>query len=253
MLEKIIAIVHQAGDMIRDAHHIERDTREKTGAADLVTKYDVAVQEFLRRELLAICPEADFFGEEGQPEALTKDWTFIVDPIDGTTNFVRELHYSNIAVALCHQGQVRYAVVYNPFVEELYAAERGHGATLNGRTIHVSDHDAAHAICMCGSTIYDRRYTDRSFAIMRWLYDHTLDFRRFGSAELDICQVAAGRIEVFFECRLSPWDFAAGSLILEEAGGRLTRLDGSAIDPREPGSVWATNDKCRALYRELPQ
>lgn len=253
MLEKIIAIVHQAGDMIRDAHHIERDTREKTGAADLVTKYDVAVQEFLRRELLAICPEADFFGEEGQHEALTKDWTFIVDPIDGTTNLVRELHYSNIAVALCHQGQVRYAVVYNPFVEELYAAERGHGATLNGRTIHVSDHDAAHAICMCGSTIYDRRYTDRSFAIMRWLYDHTLDFRRFGSAELDICQVAAGRIEVFFECRLSPWDFAAGSLILEEAGGRLTRLDGSAIDPREPGSVWATNDKCRALYRELPQ
>ena len=65
--------------------------------------------------------------------------------------------------------------------------------------------------------------------------------------------MAAGRIEVFFECRLSPWDFAAGSLILEEAGGRLTRLDGSAIDPREPGSVWATNDKCRALYRELPQ
>ena len=156
-------------------------------------------------------------------------------------------------MALCHQGQVRYAVVYNPFVEELYAAERGRGATLNGRPIHVSGHDAGHAICMCGSTIYDRRYTDRSFAIMHWLYDHTLDFRRFGSAELDICQVAAGRIEVFFECRLSPWDFAAGSLILEEAGGRLTRLDGSAIDPREPGSVWATNDKCRDLYRQLPQ
>ena len=253
MLEKIIAIVYQAGDMIRDAHHIERDTREKNGAADLVTKYDVAVQDFLRRELLALCPEADFFGEEGQHEALTKDWTFIVDPIDGTTNFVRELHYSNIAVALCCQGQVRYAVVYNPFVEELYAAERGRGATLNGRPIHVSDHGADHAVCLCGSTIYDRRYTDRNFAIMRWLYDRTLDLRRFGSAELDICQVAAGRIEIFFECRLSPWDFAAGSLILEEAGGRLTRLDGSAIDPREPGSVWATNDKCRDLCRQLPQ
>ena len=90
MLKKIIDIVYRAGDMIRDAHDIQRDTREKTGAADLVTKYDVAVQEFLRRELLAICPEADFFGEEGQHEALTKDWTFIVDPIDGTTNFVRE-------------------------------------------------------------------------------------------------------------------------------------------------------------------
>lgn len=104
MLEKIVAAVRAAGDMIRDAHNIERDTREKTGAADLVTKYDVAVQEFLRRELLGICPEADFFGEEGQHETLTKDWAFIVDPIDGTTNFVRELHYSNIAVALCYRG-----------------------------------------------------------------------------------------------------------------------------------------------------
>ena len=165
---------------------------------------------------------------------------------------MRELHYSNIAVALCYRGEVRYAVVYNPFIEDLFAAEKGCGATLNGRPIYVSDHDAAHAICMCGSTIYDRSYTDRSFAIMRWLYDHTLDFRRFGSAELDICQVAAGRIEIFFECRLSPWDFAAGSLILQEAGGSLTRLDGSAIDPREPGSVWATNGKCHEMYRELP-
>ena len=125
MLEKIVAAVRAAGDMIRDAHNIERDTREKTGAADLVTKYDVAVQEFLRRELLGICPEADFFGEEGQHETLTKDWAFIVDPIDGTTNFVRELHYSNIAVALCCRGEVRYAVVYNPFIEDLFAAGKG--------------------------------------------------------------------------------------------------------------------------------
>lgn len=138
MLEKIVAAVRAAGDMIRDAHNIERDTREKTGAADLVTKYDVAVQEFLRRELLRVCPEADFFGEEGQHETLTKDWVFIVDPIDGTTNFVRELHYSNIAVALCCRGEVRYAVVYNPFIEDLFAAEKGCGATLNGRPIYVS-------------------------------------------------------------------------------------------------------------------
>ena len=253
MLEKIIAIVHQAGDMIRDAHHIERDTREKTGAADLVTKYDVAVQEFLRRELLAICPEADFFGEEGQHEALTKDWTFIVDPIDGTTNFTRRMNYSSISVALVHNGQTEYGVVYNPYVGELFAARRGHGATLNGAPIHVSGNDVPHAIVVCGSTIYDRTYTDRNFSILRRLYDRCLDYRRFASAALDCCQIAAGRAEIFFECRLSPWDFAAGSLILEEAGGRLTRLDGSAIDPREPGSVWATNDKCRALYRELPQ
>ena len=252
-LQNIVAIVRRAGDMIRDAQHIERDTYEKSCAADLVTKYDVAVQAFLRQELLNLCPEADFLGEEGQHDKLTREWVFVVDPIDGTTNFVRQLHYSNIAVALCCRGEVRYAVVYNPFAEELYAAEKGCGATLNGQPIQVTQNDPGHAICMCGSTIYDRTYTDHSFTVMRWLYDHTLDFRRFGAAELDICQVAAGRIEVFFECRLSPWDFAAGSLILSEAGGSLTRLDGSPVDPYQPGSVWATNEKCRELYRQLPQ
>jgi len=253
MLEKIIEIVYRAGDLIRDAHQIERDTREKNGAADLVTKYDVAVQEFLQKELLKLRPDADFFGEEGQRGQMTKDWRFIVDPIDGTTNFVRELNCSNIAVALCYQGEVRYAVVYNPFVGEMYAAEKGKGATLNGKPIHVSDRDTSHAIFACGSTIYDRSNTDRHFAIMRHLYEQGLDFRRFGSAELDLCYVAAGRMEIFFECKLSPWDYAAGSLIVAEAGGKVCQLDGSPLDLEQPASVWCTNDKCREEYLKLPQ
>ena len=253
MLQEIIAAVRTAGDMIRDAHAIERDTREKTGAADLVTKYDVAVQDFLQGALLDICPEADFLGEEGHHAALKRDWLFVVDPIDGTTNFVRELHYSNIAVALCCRGQVRYAVVYNPFTEELFAAQRGGGATLNGRPIRVSAHDSGHAVFLCGSTIYDRRYTDRHFRIMRHLYDRTLDFRRFGAAALDICQVAAGRAELFFECRLSPWDYAAGTLIAQEAGATATRLEGGPMDPLHAGSVFITNGVCHSVLSELQQ
>ena len=244
MLDRLIAVVRRAGDMIRDAHDIEKDTHEKNGAADLVTKYDVAVQAFLQRELLALVPEADFLGEEGEHETLDKPWVFVVDPIDGTTNFVRHMHHSNIAVALVHEGCVAYGVVYNPFTEEMFAARRGGGAFLNGRPIHVSDRDMSHAITLCGSTIYDRRFTDRSFSLMRRLYDLGLDFRRFGSAELDVCYVACGRAEGFFECRLSPWDYAAGSLILTEAGGKITRLDGSPIDPYRGGSVWATNGIC---------
>ena len=253
MLDKIVAIVKEAGKIVKSAHQIERVTREKDGAANLVTQYDEAVQTFLKEQLLALKPEADFFGEEGEHQTLTRDWTFIVDPIDGTTNFVRELHYSNIAVALAYRGQVRYAVVYDPFMDEVFAAERGKGATLNGKPIHVSDRALDHAIVLCGSTIYDRSYTEKSFAIMRHLYDNALDIRRFGAAELDGCQVAAGRADVFFECRLSPWDFAASSLIVEEAGGHLTRLDGAAIDPRESGSVWCTNDKCFENYKGLPR
>lgn len=251
MLDRLIAVVRRAGDMIRNAHDIEKDTREKNGAADLVTKYDVAVQAFLQKELLALVPEADFLGEEGEHETLDKPWVFVVDPIDGTTNFVRHMHHSNIAVALVHEGCVAYGVVYNPFTEEMFAARRGGGAFLNGRPIHVSDRDMSHAITLCGSTIYDRRFTDRSFSLMRRLYDLGLDFRRFGSAELDVCYVACGRAEVFFECRLSPWDYAAGSLILTEAGGKITRLDGSPIDPYRGGSVWATNGICHPVLELL--
>lgn len=104
MLQQLEGVVRRAGDIVREAHDIERATMEKHGAADLVTKYDVAVQGFLQRELLALLPEADFLGEEGDHTALTRPWTFIVDPIDGTTNFVRRLHYSDISVALAQDG-----------------------------------------------------------------------------------------------------------------------------------------------------
>ena len=213
----------------------------------------MAVQGFLKRELLTLLPEADFFGEEGEHAALTQPWTFIVDPIDGTTNFVRRLHYSNISVALAHDGQVVYAVVYDPFADQLFSAQKDCGAFCNGLPIHVSDKDMAHAVFLCGSTIYDRSYTHRHFAILRHLYDRCLDYRRFASAALDCCMVACGRAEIFFECRLSPWDYAAGSLIAQEAGGVAVRLDGSFLDPLRPGSVFITNAACREMRQGLPE
>lgn len=253
MLESIMDIVRRAGELVRSAHDVTAATHEKNGPADLVTEYDLAVQRFLRQELLALLPEADFFGEEGQHDALTSPWTFIVDPIDGTTNFVRGFAYTNISVALAKDGQVEYAVVYAPLAGELYAARRDGGATLNGRAIHVSGRDPGHSLVVCGSTIYDRSYTDRHFAILRHLYDRCLDYRRFASAALDCCMVACGRAEIFFECRLSPWDYAAGSLIAQEAGGVAVRLDGSFLDPLRPGSVFITNAACREMRQGLPE
>lgn len=251
MLESIIDIVRRAGGLVRSANDVTAATHEKNGPADLVTEYDLAVQRFLRQELLTLLPEADFFGEEGQHDALTSPWTFIVDPIDGTTNFVRGFAYTNISVALAKDGQVEYAVVYAPLAGELYAARRGGGTTLNGRAIHVSGRDPGHSLVVCGSTIYDRSYTDRHFAILRHLYDRCLDYRRFASAALDCCMVACGRAEIFFECRLSPWDYAAGSLIAQEAGGVAVRLDGSFLDPLRPGSVFITNAACREMRQGL--
>ena len=253
MLESIIDIVRRAGELVRSANDVTAATHEKNGPADLVTEYDLAVQRFLRQELLALLPEADFFGEEGQHDALTSPWTFIVDPIDGTTNFVRGFAYTNISVALAKDGQVEYAVVYAPLAGELYAARRGGGATLNGRAIHVSGRDPGHSLVVCGSTIYDRTYTDRNFSILRRLYDRCLDYRRFASAALDCCQIAAGRAEIFFECRLSPWDYAAGTLIAQEAGATATRLEGGPMDPLHAGSVFITNGVCHSVLSELQQ
>ena len=245
MLHKIIRVVQDAGEMIRCAHDITEDIVEKSSHIDVVTKYDTAVQEFLSRELLKLMPQAGFLGEEGSHEEISAEWTFIVDPIDGTANFVRNYGQSNISVALAKNGIVEYGVVYNPFRGELFAAQRGHGATLNGRPIHISDADAAHGIVLCGSTAYDRELTDRHFAIMRALYDRFGDFRRLGAAALDLCYIAAGRAECFFECRLRPWDIAAGSLILTEAGGVVSQMDGTPLDVLCNCSVFAANQVCR--------
>ena len=184
MLHQLEGVVRRAGDIVREAHDIERATMEKHGAADLVTKYDVAVQGFLQRELLALLPEADFLGEEGDHTTLTRPWTFIVDPIDGTTNFVRRLHYSDISVALAQDGQTQYAVVYDPFADELFSAQKDGGAFCNGLPIRVSERDMAHAVFLCGSTIYDRSLTEQNFSLIRQLYEKGLDFRRFGAAAL---------------------------------------------------------------------
>ena len=251
ILQELERIVRLAGDLVREAHDIEQVTTEKTGAADLVTKYDVAVQGLLKRELLTLLPEADFFGEEGEHAALTRPWTFIVDPIDGTTNFVRRLHYSNISVALAHDGQVEYAVVYDPFADELFSAQKDCGAFCNGLPIRVSDKDVAHAVFLCGSTIYDRSLTEQNFSLIRQLYEKGLDFRRFGAAALDLCQVAAGRVEVFGECCLSPWDYAAGSLIITEAGGIVTDFADTAPNVLRPSSVFASNARCHSVLKEL--
>lgn len=251
MLNKIIRVVRDAGEMIRCAHDIADDITEKSSHIDVVTKYDTAVQEFLHRELLKLMPQAGFLGEEGAHEETTSEWTFIVDPIDGTANFVRNFGHSNISVALAKNGVSEYGVVYNPFRDELFAAQRGKGATLNGRPIRVSDADASHAIVLCGSTAYDRELTDRHFAMMRALYDRTGDFRRLGAAALDLCYLAAGRGEVFFECRLRPWDIAAGSLILTEAGGKVTQLDGTPLNVLQNCSVFAANEACYGLIEVI--
>ncbi len=253
MVDKIAAIVKEAGQMVRSAQDIGVHTHTKTSDADLVTDYDVAVEQFLRRELLSLLPEAVFYGEEGEkaPDP-TKGWAFIVDPIDGTTNFVRGIRQSAISVALAKDGDLRCGVVYDPGKEELFTAERGCGAFLNGRPIHVSARPLAKGIFIMGTAIYRREYLRPTMELATALFARSCDFRRLGSAALDLCYVACGRGELFFEYSLCPWDFAAGALLIEEAGGRVSTMAGTPLRLDRRCSVWASNAENFSLLEELP-
>jgi len=251
MLKEIIALVRQAGDIVLSARDIAGRTHEKGGAADLVTEYDVAVENFLREHLLHLLPEAAFFGEETEKQGdPTVGWTFVVDPIDGTTNFVRSLRQSAISVALAKDGVMEYAAVYDPFRDEMFSARRGGGAFLNGAPIRVSDRPLEKGIFGMGTAIYNREFDPRTISVLEQLFRRSCDFRRMGAAALDLCYVAAGRYDAFFEFSLAPWDFAAGSLIITEAGGFVSTMEGEA-PPMARCGIWASNDLNRGILKEL--
>ncbi len=252
MLDQIIEIVKSAGAIVTGARDIAAGTHEKTSAADLVTEYDVAVEAYLKRELLALLPEAVFYGEEEKENTdPTHGWAFIVDPIDGTTNFVRGLRQSAVSVALARDGRVEYGVVLDPSKGELFSARRGGGAFLNGQPIHVSDKPLSQGIFGMGTAIYRREYLEPTMRLTEQLFRRSCDFRRLGAAALDICNVACGRTELFFEYSLCPWDYAAASLMVTEAGGGICTLDGSPLDVSRRCSVWVSNAVNYGLLQEL--
>ena len=251
MLENIKAIVLEAGKIVTSAEDITAKTDEKNGAADLVTAYDVAVENFLREKLIALLPDALFYGEESAKDGdPSKGWAFIVDPIDGTTNFVRGMNQSAISVALAKDGAMEYAVVFDPFKNELFSAQRGKGAHLNGKPIRVSDRPLEKGIFGMGTAIYNREFDEKTISVTAQLFARSCDFRRMGAAALDLCYVAAGRYDAFFEFSLAPWDFAAGSLIVTEAGGLLCTMEGEPLPIARCG-IWASNEVNYHILKEL--
>lgn len=252
MLDQIISIVREAGKIVLSAQDITARTHEKTSAADLVTEYDVAVETFLKEKLLQLMPEAIFYGEEQtEKQDPSHGWAFIVDPIDGTTNFIRGFRQSSISVALAKDGQVEYGVVFDPYKNEVFSAKRGCGAFLNGAPIHVSPLPVDRAVFGVGSALYRREYLEPTMRITTQLMQRSCDFRRLASAALDLCNVACGRLEIFFEYSLCPWDYAAGSLIITEAGGKISTMQGKPLPITERCSVWCANDLCFDVLQDL--
>ena len=196
MLEELLRAIREEGAVMRGALAAEIRAEEKSGPEDLVTNYDTLVQRHLEEKLHALLPQAGFLGEEGLRAPTGDGSVFIIDPIDGTMNFSRGYQRSSISVALARDGQAVLGAVYDPYLNELFWAERGRGAFCNGRPIRVSDRPLERGIVMFGTAPYYREIAAKTFALGRALFDRSLDVRRSGSAAIDLCSVAAGRVEV---------------------------------------------------------
>lgn len=248
MIQEITRVVRSCADILLQAERIDDSVTAKEGHANFVTAYDRQVQDVLRERLLDIMPGAAFVGEEDEiHHAIDKGYAFIVDPIDGTSNFIKQYRCSCISVGVTRDGERVGGVVYNPYLDELYQAEKGKGAYRNGRPIHVSEDSLADSLVAFGTAPYYEELCDRSFALAREYCMKAVDVRRSGTAALDLCQVACGRNGMFFELRLQPWDLAAGSLIVEEAGGIVVTEEGLPVSLNGPTSVFAMN---AVIYKE---
>lgn len=243
LINEICSLVKDCGKVILNADRDKMAIDVKSGFADLVTEYDKNIQEQLAIGLKRILPEAKFIGEEGSKDELSDDgFAFIVDPIDGTTNFIKDYHHSAISVALLKGKDVVAGVVYNPYLDEFFHAIKGEGAFCNGKKISVSSQPLNNAIILFGSSPYDKELFPKTIEIASEYFYKALDIRRSGSAALDLCSVACGRAELYFELQTSPWDFAAGKLIVEEAGGVVTTLDGAPLSFEGKSSILAKNN-----------
>lgn len=222
-------LVEQVKDIVlASAKYTKVDSfsiEEKEGESwNIVTSADVAVQEYLQKELMALLPEAGFYGEEEHEHDFSNPVSWIVDPIDGTTNFARGMQQSGISVGLRQGKELVLGVVYNADLDDMFWATKGNGAYLNGKRLSVSKKDFSHSILCTAMCLYRKSYAKICSDVLFEAYNQCADFRRFGVASLEMCYLAAGRVDTFFELRLFPWDFAAGAVILSEAGGVMNTM-----------------------------
>lgn len=249
--EQVVQTVREAGARLTDPAAV-RSIRAKS-ETDYVTNVDLAVQEFLRERLAVLASDVQFMGEEQDNSAL--DWSrpcWILDPVDGTTNLIHRFRHSAVSLALTKAGQILFGVVYNPYSGECFTAQRGRGAFCNGSPVRVSGTERLGDSLLSVGTVPGRReLADAAFRQMRDLYDACQDVRRTGCASLDLCWVACGRLDGYMELMLKPWDYAAGMLIVEEAGGRVTAPDGSPLSLRQGSPLLATNGRLHPVIQSL--
>ncbi len=228
MARQVMDLSKAVGQMVREeVDKLEEQDVEYKGVHNLVTYVDKKAEDILVTELKKILPEAGFIAEEDEKLPKGDRYNWIVDPLDGTTNFIHKIPLYSISIALNDGEETILGVVYEINLKECFYAWKGGPALLNGKEIHVTDTKILDkSLIATGFPYYDYSLLDPYLALFKDLMQSSRGVRRLGSAAVDLAYTAAGRFELFYEYGLNPWDVAAGALIVKQAGGRVTRFNG---------------------------
>ena len=253
VLDVMIKAAHRAGRSLkRDLGEVENLQVSLKGPANFVTMADRRAEEMLYTDLIKARPGYGFIGEEGGTRAgEDKSHTWIVDPLDGTTNFLHGIPQFAVSIGLQREGTIIAGLIYNPANDDLYIAERGKGAFLNDQRLRVAGRRKLdECVIACGLPHIGRGDLDLSRAELTAIQARVAGLRRFGAASLDMAFVAAGRLDGYWERNLKPWDMAAGQIIVREAGGTVSGIEGDD-DPLKTGHVICGNEFVHAELVKL--
>lgn len=248
MLNVAIKAARRAGNVIQRASmNVDTIRVERKKHNDFVSEVDRAAEQTIIETILEAYPKHAILAEESGAKGVGQaEYEWIIDPIDGTTNFIHGHTQYAVSIALAHKGQIQQGVVYDPNRNDLFTASRGVGAFLNDRRIRVGKRtNLNECVISTGFPVVDQSYIDTYLAMLKDVIGRTAGVRREGAAAIDLCNVACGRVDGFWEFNLKPWDIAAGSLIIQEAGGIVTDMKGEQ-EWFESGDIVAASPKVLA-------
>lgn len=248
----IIELGRMAGDIINAKFRTSFEIKTKEGPNNLVTEVDQEVEQLLRQQILRYYPTHSIIGEEFEAVKGSSEFTWIIDPIDGTTNFAHGLPFCCVSIALLINQVTQLAVVYNPLLEEFYFAEKDGGAFLNGQPIQVSVNGDLNRAFLATGYPFHFNETNAEIRLLPYqkLLSMALPIRRIGTVAMEICWVANGRLDGFWEYHLKPWDIAGAYLVLQEAGGSISDFSGKEVSIYTQQTL-ATNGKIHEALRKV--
>jgi len=248
----LTALARQAGEILRGGFRGQHDVSHKGDDIDLVTEMDGRTEAYLLREIRRRFPDHQVVAEESGVHGASGAYSWFIDPLDGTVNYAHGIPIYSVSIAFADRGRVRLAAVYDPSRDECFTAQRGCGAFVNGQPLRVTDLAELSAALLVTGFPYDM-WTNpvNNLDHFERFSVRTQGVRRLGSAALDLCYVAAGRFDGFWELRLKAWDIAAGALIAEEAGAKVTSMEGGADYLRPVASILAANPALHGRMLEI--